>query len=62
MINSFSVQVKSRNWLFQKWDFPGILNKQNVELPGVKQEISKIFRVNKEKITKNLVLFPRGVI
>ena len=62
IINSLSVQVKSRNWLFQDLDFPGILKKYNVEFPGAKQEITKIFRGNKEKITKNLASFPIGVI
>ena len=53
---------KSQNWLFLELDFQGILKKYNVEFPGAKQEITKIFRGNKEKITKNLASFPIGAI
>ena len=62
MINSLSVQKKSQNWLFKDMDIPGILKKLHAELPWVKKEIAKIFRDNQEKITKNLVSYPRGVI
>ena len=47
--------MKSRNWLFQDLDFPGILKKYNVEFPGVKQEITKVFRGNKEKIINHFI-------
>ena len=59
LINSLYFQVKSQDQLFQELDFPAIFQKQHVEFPGVKQEISKTFRGNKN-ITKNLVSFPRG--
>ena len=54
--------MKSRNWLFQDLDFPRILKKYNVEFPGAKQEITEIFKGNKEKITKNLASIPIGVV
>ena len=40
--------MKSRKWLFQDLDFAGILKKYNVEFPGAKQKITKIFRSNKK--------------
>ena len=54
--------MKSQSWLFQDLDFPGTLKKYNVEFPGAKQDITKFFRGNKEKFTKNLASFPIGVI
>ena len=50
--------MKSQNWLFQDLDFPGILKKYNVEIPGAKEEITKIFRGNKEKNHKEFGFIP----
>ena len=43
--------MKSQNWLFQDLDFPRIFKKYNVEFPRAKEEMTKIFLGNKEKIT-----------
>ena len=60
--NSLSVQVKSQNWP-RSWIFQEYQRNTMSNFLGLNEKyITKIFRVNKEKITKNLASFPIGVI